>query len=72
LEKGLAVGGLLATAGLAFSVQAVGLWGQHQFGPLSSGELLRLVIPGGVLLTLGCQVVLVSFFLSILGLPLRR
>ena len=25
-----------------------------------------------LLLTLGCQIVLVSFFLSILGLPLRR
>jgi glycosyltransferase involved in cell wall biosynthesis len=72
LEKGLAAGGVLITAGLAMSLQAVGLWGQHSFGELRQGELLRWVIPGGLLLTLGCQVVLVSFFLSILGLPLRR
>jgi hypothetical protein len=72
LEKGLAVGGLTIAGGLALSLQAVGLWGQHSFGELGPGELLRLVIPGGLLLTLGCQIVLVSFFLSILGLPLRR
>jgi len=72
LEKGLAAGGLLVIAGLVLSLRAVGLWGAHRFGDLSPGELLRWVIPGGALLTLGCQVVLVSFFLSILGLPLRR
>jgi hypothetical protein len=72
LEKGLAAGGLLALAGLALSLRAVGLWGEHRFGPLVPGELLRWVIPGGLLLTLGCQTVLVSFFLSILGLPLKR
>ena len=72
LEKGLAAGGLTIAGGLALSLQAVGLWGQHSFGELGPGELLRLVIPGGLLLTLGCQIVLVSFFLSILGLPLRR
>ena len=72
LEKGLSVGGFLIVGGLFLSLRAVGLWGQHSFGELGPGELLRIVIPGGLLLTLGCQVVLVSFFLSILGLPLRR
>ncbi len=72
LEKGLIVGGGLMVAGIALSLHAVGLWGAHRFGNLAPGELLRVVIPGGTLLTLGCQVVLVSFFLSILGLPLRK
>lgn len=71
LEKGLACGGGLALAGLALSLYAVGVWGRHDFGNLAPGELLRWVIPGGVLLTLGCQTILVSFFLSILGLPLK-
>jgi len=53
------------------SVMAVSTWSGHAFGTLAPGELLRIVIPGGVLLTLGCQVVLVSFFLSILGLSKR-
>lgn len=72
LERGLAVGGVLALAGLALSLHAVGLWSGVSFGDLAPGELLRLVIPGSVLLTLGCQVVLVSFLVSILDLPLQR
>jgi hypothetical protein len=72
LERGLAVGGLLATIGLALSLRAVGFWGAHDFGDLAPGELLRSVIPAGLLLTLGCQTILVSFFLSILALPMRR
>jgi hypothetical protein len=72
LERGLAVGGVLIAAGLVLSLRAVGLWSAHAFGDLAPGGLLRLVIPGGLLLTLGCQSVLVSFFLSILGLPLKR
>lgn len=72
LERGLAAGAVLIAAGLALSLRAVGLWSEHSFGDLAPGGLLRLVIPGGLLLTLGCQTVLVSFFLSILGLPLRR
>jgi hypothetical protein len=72
LERGIMAGAGLALAGLALSLRAVGLWGEHQFGALAPGELLRWVIPGGLLVTLGCQTVLVSFFLSILGLPLKR
>jgi hypothetical protein len=72
LEKGLAAGGALIVAGLILSFRALGFWGQHHFGDLATGELLRWVIPGGLLLTLGCQIVLVSFFLSILRLPLKR
>jgi len=72
LERGLAAGGALAMGGFILSLRAVGLWKNHGFGDLMPGELLRVVIPGGVLLTLGCQIVLVSFFLSILGLPLKR
>lgn len=72
LEKGLVLGGLVGATGLALSVRAVGLWEHHGFGPLAPGELLRWVIPGGVLLALGCQIVLASFLLSILGLSLKR
>lgn len=71
LEKGLMLGAALGIVGLALSLEAIGLWGRHSFGPLTPGALLRWVIPGGLLLTLGCQVILVSFFLSILGLPLK-
>lgn len=72
LERGLALGAVLALAGLALSFHAVGVWSGHAFGNLAPGELLRLVIPGSVFLTLGCQIILMSFLLSILDLPLRR
>ncbi len=72
LERGLAFGAVLALSGLALSLHAVDVWSGHAFGNLAPGELLRLVIPGSVFLTLGCQIILMSFLLSILDLPLRR
>lgn len=72
LEKGLVAGGALIVAGITLSLRAVGLWQAHDFGDVGTGALLRWVIPGGLLLTLGCQTVLVSFFLSILGLSLKK
>lgn len=72
LERGLAVGGVMIVGGILLALLAVAQWKLHGFGVLDPGELLRLVIPGGILLTLGCQTALVSFYLSILGLPLRR
>ncbi|MBS0630711.1 MAG: glycosyltransferase family 2 protein [Verrucomicrobia bacterium] len=72
LEKGLVAGGVLIAAGLALSLCAVNAWGRQRFGDLHPGELLRWVVPGGTLLTLGCQTLLVSFFLSILGVPLKK
>ena len=72
LEKSLAVGIAAGLAGLILSLHAVGLWRAEGFGQLAPGELLRWVIPGGVLLAVGCQIVLAGFFLSILALPLKR
>jgi len=68
LEVGLLVGGLFILAGLAGSFSALNLWKLHSFGPLDSSETLRIVIPAFTALTLGCQTVLSSFFLSVLGL----
>jgi hypothetical protein len=68
LESGLLVGAVLILAGVVASVLAVWIWGSRAFGPLEPGETLRLVIPAVLAAALGCQVVLSSFFLSILGL----
>lgn len=72
LEYALVASAALMLAGIALSLWAVGAWGGHDFGNLQSGELLRLVIPGGLLLTLGCQLALFSFFLGSLRLSLRK
>jgi len=71
LETGLIVGGALFLAGLFFSIYALGFWRAMSFGPLDPTRSLRIVIPGVVLAALGCQTVLSSFFLSILGLERR-
>ena len=68
LELGLAVGAGLFVIGLASSVAALWNWGEQSFGHLDPRQMLRAVIPSALALTLGCQVALSSFFLSILGL----
>jgi len=71
LEVGLLAGALLAAAGLAISVHAVGVWEARQFGPLNYSHTMRLVVPAALFLTLGAQTIFASFFLSVLGLRRR-
>ena len=68
LETGLIVGTLLLALGVAASVYAFGIWGQHDFGSLNPTETMPIVIPGVTCLALGIQAIFSSFFLSILGL----
>jgi len=68
LEVGLLVGFGLVAGGLGASIYAVGYWDAHSFGPLDPTKTLRVVIPAVTSITLGCQILLSSFFLSILGL----
>lgn len=68
LEVGLLIGGVLLLVGLATSIYAFSFWGLRYFGPLNTSETMRIVILAFTLLTLGSQIVLSSFFLSILGL----
>jgi glycosyltransferase involved in cell wall biosynthesis len=71
LEGGLIVGAILVLAGVAGSVFAVASWGARSFGPLVPQRELRIVIPAVTSLALGCQIVLNSFFLSVLNLRRR-
>jgi len=68
LETGLAAGGLLAAFGLGAAIYALGDWGSQQFGELDPQQVLRIVVPSTLALTLGFQIVLSSFFLSVLGM----
>jgi hypothetical protein len=72
LETGIVVGALLVLVGLAVSVTALSSWGATAFGELNPKQMLRLVVPAIVALTLGFQIVLASFFLSVLGMARRR
>ena len=68
LEVGLAIGGILLLVGIVTSVWAVATWGSGHFGLLDPVHVLRIVIPAVLTITLGCNVIFASFFLSILGM----
>jgi hypothetical protein len=68
LETGLIAGTVLLAIGMAASVYAFGIWGQHDYGSLNPTETMPIVIPGVTCLALGIQAIFSSFFLSILGL----
>jgi len=72
LETGLVCGALLVLTGIAGSIYAVLDWGAGGFGVLNPSLALRIVVPAATAFVLGCQVVLASFFLSILGLERNR
>jgi glycosyltransferase involved in cell wall biosynthesis len=72
LELGIAVGLVLALAGLATLVAATLHWNAAGFGTLDPTLTMRVVIPGAVLLVLGIQTIFSSFFLSVLGIRRRR
>jgi glycosyltransferase involved in cell wall biosynthesis len=71
LETGLVVGFLLILAGTGAWVLGLEYWRGHNFGALDPQTTLRIVIPGVVFFTLGFQVILSSFFLSVLGMGRR-
>jgi glycosyltransferase involved in cell wall biosynthesis len=68
LEKGLLVGGAMLTVGISIAVYSFYLWNRADFGPMNPVVLVRLVAAVIVSVTLGVEIVLSSFFLSILGI----
>lgn len=71
LETGLVAGALCVALGVAGSVLALSTWARSSFGPITSDNLLRLVMLSVFALILGPQIIFSSFFLSILGLRRR-
>jgi glycosyltransferase involved in cell wall biosynthesis len=68
LEVGLIVGSVIVMIGFAGSVYALDFWGERSFGKPDPSQTLRMVIPAVTCLTLGCQILFSSYFLSVLGL----
>ena len=71
LETGLLAGALCVALGVVGSLLAVSTWARSSFGPITSDNLLRLVMLSVFALILGPQIIFSSFFLSILGLRRR-
>jgi len=72
LEVGLVLGVVMVAAGIAGSLYALAVWEQTAFGALDASSLaMRIVIVSSSAIALGVQVILSSFFFSILGLRRR-
>jgi glycosyltransferase involved in cell wall biosynthesis len=66
LELWLVIGGLLVSAGLGGAIYGVRVWEVHGFGALVPTHVMRVAIPSGFSLALGCQLILSAFFMSLL------
>jgi glycosyltransferase involved in cell wall biosynthesis len=71
LERGLIAGMILAFSGFASLSYALLEWRRANFGPLNIEHIARIVIPSGLMTTLGIETILASFFLSTLGMTVR-
>src|SRR5215470_5517428 len=72
LERGLLLGVAIGAAGLAGLIVSLVKWQGHRFGQLDYEHSLRLMIPSLTALIVSCQVILGTFFLSILGIKHTR
>ena len=66
LERCLIAGGSLILVGLLLGATALVAWSYADFGPLSVVRTMRLVIPSGMLITVGLHLIYGAFFLNLL------
>jgi hypothetical protein len=70
LEKGLAIGFASLVVGLALTIRAITL--SSEFSDIGFHQSVRLVFGGSLALLFGGEIILTSFVLSILGIPIGR
>lgn len=68
LEKGLVLGFITTLIGVILSIYGLSLWSKNNFGVLEVRTTLRIIIPAVTTIIIGIQIILFSFFFSILGL----
>jgi hypothetical protein len=68
LERGLLTGLAVGVAGLVGLIFSLTYWQGQSFGHLNYEHALRLMVPSVTALVLSCQIILGTFFLSILGI----
>jgi glycosyltransferase involved in cell wall biosynthesis len=72
LERGLLAGAVLGIAGIVGLAVSLSYWGSASFGSLDYNHALRIVVPSVTALIVSCQIILGTFFLSILGIRRTR
>jgi hypothetical protein len=58
-------------AGISAAVYAFWQWKEHAFGAMVAERIARIVIPSSVAISLGLEVILFSFLLSVFTLSVR-
>ena len=71
LERGIILGSILIILGLGLFLYAFSIWGSTNFGPLDVEKVTPIVIGSSLSLSLGFEVILSSFLLSMLKLNVR-
>jgi glycosyltransferase involved in cell wall biosynthesis len=71
LERGIILGCFLILLGIVLFLYALSIWGNAQFGPLDVEKVTPVVIGSSISLSLGFEVILSSFLLSMLKLNVR-
>jgi hypothetical protein len=72
LGRGIALGAAIGIAGLVGLIVSLTNWQAHKFGALNYEHALRLMVPSVTALVVSCQLILGTFFLSILGIKQTR
>jgi len=72
LESGIVVGFIVFIIGIVGSMISILIWESKSFGSLIPTSMMRIVIPSATFLVLGIQIIFASFFLSILGLKIKK
>ena len=72
LERGLLAGAVLGIAGIVGLAVSFSYWHSTRFGSLDYNHALRIVVPSVTALIVSCQIILGTFFLSILGIRRTR
>src|ERR1700678_162838 len=72
LERGLLTGAAVGVAGLVGLIFSLTYWQSEAFGHLNYEHALRIMVPSVTALVLSCQLILGTFFLSILGIKQTR
>ena len=72
LERGIVLGSIIGIAGLVGLAFSLTNWQAAKFGQLNSEHALRLIVPSATALVVSSQLVLGTFFLSLLGIRQTR
>jgi hypothetical protein len=71
LETGLVVGSVILSLGVAGLFVGLSIWKKAGYINLNPQEMVRLTFPSALAMTLGFQIILSSFFFSVLGMRIE-